>query len=156
MKPLLSCLLITCAMHSGYATLNVHMFSTPVTVTGVENNDKYYYFDPQNDGIDDARITISNTSIDNFNIFFESINDQYIDVENINYDDAIAYNCGASFGAGEFTDAESDPFAIGYLAKESGDAQFDGKGPRYLALRKDFGGYGVYGWIKVECAADAS
>lgn len=134
------------------ATLNVTMFPSPVVVTGQAGVTKYYSIDVDNNGIDDLRFKIF--SFGGYEISFESLNEQYLEAEYINSAHAIAYTCGALFGAGSGWASEV------YLALEDDDYQFDGKGPRYLAVRKQIGDppfetY-IYGWAKIECAADGS
>ncbi len=157
MKKFFLCLAAISIALAGSAAIYVNMYTTPVTVTGSTTTPKYHYMDAENDGIDDVRFRIE-YEFGSYEITFRAHNGQSYYAEYINSPwEGIAYNCGASFGAGGNWIGVSDDLL---LAIEDGDAQFDGKGPRYLAVRKwvqttPDNGY-IYGWVKLECAQDAS
>lgn len=157
MKKLFFALLAMVSVNALQAALHVNMYSTPVTVTGSTTTAKYHYIDADNNGIDDCYFKIE-YEFSTYEIVFHEVNSQDFQSEylsNLPGWEAIAYNCSSNFGAG-----------IGWtyddviLAQQNNDVQFDGKGPRYLPVRKrisytPYYEY-IYGWIKVECALDAS
>jgi hypothetical protein len=154
MKKTLLLFVMVCCLWQVRAAMQVYMFPTPVTVVaGSFSTTRYYDIDVDNNGIDDIRIDVTKTGLGDFYVSFESLNNQKIDAEYINSNHAIAYNCSASYGAG-----------IGWtssaiMAKSVSPAQFDGKGPRYMAMRKEvvpppFQSF-VYGWLKLECPQEA-
>lgn len=132
------------------ATVRVNMYATPVTITGTHGSTNSHYIDAENDGIEDLRIFIQDYNGD-FRIYVESLNSQGLQAEYINVEQGVAYQCGASFGAGVGW------YHYIYLADADEDFQFDGRGARYLAIRKEIAtDYYVYGWLKLQCASDAS
>lgn len=137
------------------AALHVFMYPTPVTVTaGTFNTTRGHDIDVNHDGIDDIRIDVTHTPTDHYYVGFESLNNQEIEAEYINGNEAIAYNCSASYGAGSGWSSNA------ILANDISPAQFDGKGARYVALRKEiipdpFQSF-IYGWLKVECPVEAN
>lgn len=143
-----------CALNAR-ATLHVYMYPTPVTVTaGSFGTSNEHDIDVNNDGIDDIRIDVTHTSTDYYYVAFESLNNQPIEAEYINGNEAIAYNCQANFGVGAGWSSSAK------LAEDISPNQFDGKGPRYMALRREYTPYPfqdfVYGWLKVECPDEAN
>lgn len=132
------------------ATVRVNMYASPVTIAGTHGSTNSHYIDAENDGIEDLRIYVEDYNGD-FRIYVETINNQGLQAEYINTEQGIAYQCGASFGAGVGW--------YGYvkLADADEDFQYDGRGARYLAIRKEIAtDYYVYGWLKLQCASDAS
>lgn len=145
-------IILSCFLHHiCSATLFVNILQQPDTIV-CTGNAVEYHIDFENNGVDDVYFWVSC----NPNINFNSENSQNWTAQCINGQEGIAYTCGSSMTA---TNTWCSNTFLAYGG--STNYQFDGKGQRYLAIRKYLSQVGPYvyysyGWIKIECSEDGS